>query len=53
MVITTLTAVGVERSDAGSFALVVHTSQTLGNALIGLIAILVIPLLNRNYSRTQ
>lgn len=53
MVITTLTAVGVERSDAGSFALIVHTSQTLGNALIGLIAILVIPLLNRNYSRTQ
>ena len=53
MVITTLTAVGVERSDAGSFALVVHTSQTLGNALIGLIAILVIPLLNRSYSRTQ
>lgn len=53
MVITTLTAVGVERSDAGSFALVVHASQTLGNALIGLIAILVIPLLNRNYSRTQ
>lgn len=53
MVITTLTAVGIEHSQAGSFALVVHTSQTLGNAFIGLIAILVIPLLNRNYSRTQ
>lgn len=53
MIITTLVAMGVQRDSAASFALVIHTSQTLGSALIGLIAILVIPLLNRNYNRIR
>ncbi len=52
MVITTLTLFGVTRQDAGFFALVVHSLQTVGNALVGFFAILVLPLLNRNYNRT-
>lgn len=52
MVITTLMLFGVARQDAGVFALVVHTFQTLGNAFVGFFAILVLPLLNKNYNRT-
>lgn len=51
MVITTLTAYGVGRADAGAFALIVHTVQTLWITLIGLVAIILLPILNRQYHR--
>lgn len=51
MVITTLVGYGVSREDAGAFALIVHTLQTLWIALIGLVAILALPLLSRGYRR--
>lgn len=51
MVITTLVGYGVSREDAGAFALIVHTLQTLWIALIGLVAILALPLLSRGYQR--
>lgn len=53
MVITTLTAYGVGRSDAGAFALIVHTTQTLWITLIGLIGIILLPIINRGYTRLQ
>lgn len=48
MCITTLLAFGVSKNDAGLFAIVVHTAQTLGIAFLGLLAILFVPLLSRN-----
>lgn len=51
MVITTLTAYGVTRADAGAFALIVHTTQTLWITLVGLVAIIALPIVNRRYSR--
>ncbi len=51
MVITTLVAYGVSRNDAGAFALIVHSVQTLWITLIGLASILLLPLLNKGYSR--
>lgn len=53
MVITTLTAYGVSQSDAGAFALIVHTTQTLWITLIGLLAIVALPLINRHYRRSK
>lgn len=47
MCITTLVAFGVSRDDAGLFALVVHTVQTFGIALLGLLAIWGLPLFAR------
>lgn len=47
MIITTLTVYGVTQSDAALFALVVHALQTLGTIFVGLIAILLVPLLNK------
>jgi uncharacterized protein (TIRG00374 family) len=47
-VITTLCYLGVDKSDAGAFALIVHTIQTLWTALCGLVSILLLPLLNRH-----
>ncbi|WP_052080654.1 lysylphosphatidylglycerol synthase transmembrane domain-containing protein [Porphyromonas sp. COT-239 OH1446] len=51
MVITTLVAFGVSRTDASAFALIVHTTQTLWITLVGLVAILILPLVNRHYKR--
>lgn len=51
MVITTLTAYGVAQADAGAFALIVHSVQTLWITLVGLVAILALPLVNRHYQR--
>lgn len=51
MVITTLSAYGVSRTDAGAFALIVHTTQTLWITLVGLVAILLLPWVNRKYER--
>lgn len=51
MVITTLVSYGISRSDAGVFALIVHTTQTLWITLVGLIAILALPAINRGYTR--
>lgn len=53
MCITTLVAFGVGDTEAGLFALVVHTSQTFGIALLGLLAILFVPLLSLNRSKTK
>ncbi len=47
MCITTLVAFGISHNNAGAFALVVHTFQTVGIAVVGLIAILFVPLLTR------
>lgn len=51
MVITTLIAFGVSDLDAKAFALIVHTTQTLWITLVGLVAIILLPLINRHYQR--
>lgn len=51
MVITTLVGFGVARGDAGAFALIVHTTQTLWITVVGLVAIIALPLVNRHYQR--
>lgn len=48
MVITTLVAFGVASEAAGSFALLVHTTHTIGVALAGVLAIFFISLLKSN-----
>lgn len=48
MVIYTLATFGVTKADAASFALIVHTIQTLFTTLIGLLAMGVLPLVNKN-----
>ncbi len=47
MVIYTLVAFGVARDDAASFALIVHTIQTLFTTFCGLVAMGLLPILNR------
>lgn len=44
MVIYTLMSFGVGQDEAAGFALIVHTSQTLWTTIIGLIAIVLLPL---------
>lgn len=51
MVITTLVSYGVSRTDAGAFALIVHTTQTLWITLVGLVAIIALPFVNKSYRR--
>lgn len=51
MIITTLTLYGVSESDAGLFALVLHTLQTAGTAFVGLLAILLVPLRSRKNTK--
>lgn len=51
VVITTLTLYGVAHVDAGAFALIVHTVQTLWITLVGLVAIIALPIINRAYGR--
>ncbi|MDO5035620.1 MAG: lysylphosphatidylglycerol synthase transmembrane domain-containing protein [Porphyromonas sp.] len=46
MVIYTLGIFGVQQTDAASFALIVHTLQTLWMTLVGLVAIALLPLFN-------
>ena len=36
---------------AKDFALIVHTAQTLWITLVGLIAIIALPIINRHYTR--
>ncbi|OAV69922.1 hypothetical protein Barb6XT_00192 [Bacteroidales bacterium Barb6XT] len=47
MVIATLFFFGVNESDAGAFALVVHTAQTAWTGLCGLVSIVVLPMMNK------
>lgn len=53
MVISALTAFGITREDAGAFALIVHTLQTLGTIIAGIIAIFLLPLANKDYIRVS
>ncbi|MDR3129177.1 MAG: flippase-like domain-containing protein [Tannerellaceae bacterium] len=46
-IMATLCYLGVAESDAGAFALVVHTIQTVWTGLCGLVSIALLPLLNR------
>lgn len=48
MVIATLVCFGVNENDAAAFALVVHTTQTIWTALVGLVGVVALPLTNRN-----
>lgn len=48
MVIATLVCFGVKETDAAAFALVVHTTQTIWTALVGLVGVAALPLTNRN-----
>ena len=50
-VIAVLVSSGVDANNAGGFALIVHSVQTLWITLVGLIGILILPAYNRNYSR--
>ena len=47
MVIFSLVFFGVNRTDASSFALIVHTLQTLWTTLVGILCIGLLPLFNR------
>lgn len=47
MVIATLVTYGVRDTDASAFALVVHTVQTVWTGLVGLLAVVLLPLLNK------
>ncbi len=51
MVIASLVSFGVSRDDAGAFALVVHTTQTIWTTLVGALAIIALPIINKGYSR--
>ncbi len=51
MMITTLVYYGVSREDAGAYALIVHSVQTLWITLVGLVAIVALPIINRRYQR--
>lgn len=51
MVIYTLTTFGVSTADAGSFAIIVHTIQTLFTTLVGLVAMALLPFLHKKASR--
>jgi uncharacterized membrane protein YbhN (UPF0104 family) len=47
IIIATLVYFNVSKADAGTFALVVHSVQTLWTALCGLVAIILLPILNK------
>lgn len=53
MIINTLMAYGVTKVDAATFALVVHTVQTLWITLVGFVAIILLPFANKRYRRLQ
>ncbi|EEK16240.1 hypothetical protein PORUE0001_1877, partial [Porphyromonas uenonis 60-3] len=48
-----LTAFGVSEAEAGQFALIVHAVQTLWTISVGVIAILLLPIINRRYKREK
>jgi len=48
MVMTTLVAFGVDKNDAGTFAMVVFAIQTVWAALTGLFAIVALPIVNKD-----
>ena len=48
MVMTTLVAFGVDKNDAGTFAMVVFAIQTVWTALAGLFAIIALPVVNKD-----
>ena len=47
MVMSTLVAFGVEKNDAGAFALAVFTVQTVWVALVGLFGVVALPVINK------
>lgn len=51
VVIATLVFYGVAEPDAKTFALIVHLVQTLWITLVGLVAIVALPIINRGYQR--
>ena len=52
-VILTFTTFGMAEQPAKDFAFIVHTAQTLWITLVGLIAILALPWINRHYRRER
>ncbi len=52
-VILTFTTFGMPEQPAKDFAFIVHTAQTLWITLVGLIAILALPWINRHYRRER
>lgn len=52
-VIITFTTFGMAAQPAKDFALIVHTAQTLWITLVGLIAIIALPIINRHYTRRR
>lgn len=48
MVISTLVSFGVSEVDAGAFALVVYTIQTIWVIITGLVGVFALPVVNRN-----
>lgn len=53
IVVMTLATYGVLQTDAKSFALIVHLTQTLWVTIVGLMAIIILPITNRGYVRIQ
>lgn len=52
-VILTFTTFGMAEQPAKDFAFIVHTAQTLWITLVGLLAILALPWINRHYQRQR
>ena len=46
MVIASLVLFGVDPNEAAAFALIVHTTQTLWTALVGLVGVVALPMMN-------
>ena len=44
---------GVTKEDAGAFALVVHTTQTVWTTAVGFVAIGLLPFVNKKYDRIK
>jgi len=53
MVMTTLIAFGVDKNDAGAFAMVVFTIQTVWVALVGLFSIFALPIINKDDKKAE
>jgi hypothetical protein len=53
MVTQTLLLYGINRADGMAYAILTHTSQTLGMIIFGLGSLVALPLMNANYKKQE
>jgi glycosyltransferase 2 family protein len=53
MVTQTLLLYGINRTDGMAYAILTHTSQTLGMIIFGLASLVALPLMNSNYKKKE